>query len=130
MWRRRAWSWREAALDKVEGGEGARLLLPLDLVLGDRFDSGADRRELDGTEVPDGWMGLDVGPRTAEAYGREVAAAGTVFWNGPMGAFEMEPFAGGTRDGGRSRGRGLPPRRWWAAATPPRRWPRSAWPTA
>ena len=42
-------------------------------------------------------MGLDVGPRTAEAYGREIAAAGTVFWNGPMGAFEMEPFAGGTR---------------------------------
>ena len=66
-------------------------------MLGDRFDAEADRRELDGTEVPDGWMGLDVGPRTAEAYGREIAAAGTVFWNGPMGAFEMEPFAAGTR---------------------------------
>jgi phosphoglycerate kinase len=42
-------------------------------------------------------MGLDVGPRTAAAYGREIAEAGTVFWNGPMGAFELEPFAAGTR---------------------------------
>ena len=84
------------ALEKAEGSR-CRLLLPLDLVLGDRFESGADRRESDGTDVPDGWMGLDVGPRTVEAYAKEVAAAGTVFWNGPMGAFELEPFAGGTR---------------------------------
>jgi phosphoglycerate kinase len=74
-----------------------RLELPRDLVLGDRFDAGAERRELDGVDVPDGWMGLDIGPRTAEAYAAEVAAAGTVFWNGPMGAFELEPFAAGTR---------------------------------
>jgi phosphoglycerate kinase len=52
---------------------------------------------LDGVEVPEGWMGLDIGPRTAESYGREIGAAATVFWNGPMGAFELEPFAGGTR---------------------------------
>jgi phosphoglycerate kinase len=84
------------ALEKAERS-GCRLLLPLDLVLGDRFDAGADRRELDGTDVPDGWMGLDVGPRTTEAYARELAGAGTVFWNGPMGAFELEPFATGTR---------------------------------
>jgi phosphoglycerate kinase len=84
------------ALEKAEGG-GARLLLPVDLVLGDRFAADADRRELDGVDVPDGWMGLDVGPQTADAYAREVKAAGTVFWNGPMGAFELEPFAGGTR---------------------------------
>ncbi|TMK25397.1 MAG: phosphoglycerate kinase, partial [Actinobacteria bacterium] len=50
-----------------------------------------------GVDVPDGWMGLDIGPATAGRYGREVAAAGTVFWNGPMGAFEHEPFAAGTR---------------------------------
>jgi phosphoglycerate kinase len=85
------------ALDKAQSGGGARLLLPLDLVLGDRFDADADRRELDGTDVPDGWMGLDVGRRTADAYAKEIANAGTVFWNGPMGAFEMEPFASGTR---------------------------------
>jgi phosphoglycerate kinase len=48
-------------------------------------------------EVPEGWMGLDVGPRTAELYAEAIAAAGTVLWNGPMGAFELEPFAAGTR---------------------------------
>lgn len=85
------------ALARAEGDTRCRLLLPLDLVLGDAFDSAADRRELDGVDVPDGWMGLDVGPATVEAYAREIEAAGTVFWNGPMGAFEMEPFAAGTR---------------------------------
>jgi phosphoglycerate kinase len=84
------------ALEKAERSD-CRLLLPLDLVLGDRFDAAAERRVAEGTDVPDGWMGLDVGPRTAEAYAEEVARAGTVFWNGPMGAFEMEPFAAGTR---------------------------------
>jgi phosphoglycerate kinase len=84
------------ALDKAEEAR-CRLLLPLDLVVAERFDPGADRREVEGTDVPDGWMGLDVGPRTAEAYGQEIAGAGTVFWNGPMGAFELEPFAAGTR---------------------------------
>jgi phosphoglycerate kinase len=84
------------ALEKAESSD-CRLLLPVDLVLGDSFDADAERREQDGVEVPDGWMGLDVGSRTAEAYGEEIGRAGTVFWNGPMGAFEMEPFAGGTR---------------------------------
>jgi phosphoglycerate kinase len=84
------------ALAKAESSD-CRLLLPTDLVLGDRFDADADRRELDGTGVPDGWMGLDIGPRTAAAYAKEVVGAGTVFWNGPMGAFEMAPFASGTR---------------------------------
>jgi phosphoglycerate kinase len=84
------------ALAKAESSD-CRLVLPTDLVLGDRFDTGAERREQDGTEVPDGWMGLDIGPRTAAAYAEEVGRAGTVFWNGPMGAFEMEPFAAGTR---------------------------------
>jgi phosphoglycerate kinase len=65
--------------------------------VGDRFDATAERRELDGVEVPDGWMGLDIGKATAAEYAREIAGAGTVFWNGPMGAFELEPFAHGTR---------------------------------
>jgi phosphoglycerate kinase len=73
------------------------LRLPVDLVLGEAFDADTERRELDGVDVPDGWMGLDIGPRTAEAYGAEIAGAGTVFWNGPMGAFELEPFGSGTR---------------------------------
>ena len=76
---------------------GCRLFLPLDLVLGDRFEATAERRPLDGTDVPDGWMGLDIGPRTADDYAREIEAAATVLWNGPMGAFELEPFAAGTR---------------------------------
>ena len=54
-------------------------------------------RELDGVDVPDGWMGLDIGRDSAEAYASVIAGAGTVFWNGPMGAFELEPFAAGTR---------------------------------
>ena len=73
------------------------LVLPVDLVLGRSFDADTERRELDGVEVPDGWMGLDIGPRTAASYAAAIGAAGTVFWNGPMGAFELEPFAAGTR---------------------------------
>jgi phosphoglycerate kinase len=84
------------ALDRASRSD-CRLELPRDLVIGDRFDAGAQRRELDGIDVPAGWMGLDIGPRTSELYAAEVAAAGTVFWNGPMGAFELGPFAAGTR---------------------------------
>jgi phosphoglycerate kinase len=86
----------EKALKKAESSD-CELLLPEDLVLGDEFDAGAEKKELDGVDVPDGWMGLDIGPKTAEAYRAKVADAGTVFWNGPMGAFELEPFAEGTR---------------------------------
>ena len=71
--------------------------LPVDLVLGKAFDAATEVQELDGIDVPDGWMGLDVGPRTVADYSRVVGDAGTVFWNGPMGAFELEPFAAGTR---------------------------------
>jgi phosphoglycerate kinase len=84
------------ALLKAQDSD-CRLILPTDLTIADRFDANADRREIDDVAVPKGWMGLDVGPRTREAYAIEIAAAGTVFWNGPMGAFEMEPFAAGTR---------------------------------
>jgi phosphoglycerate kinase len=74
-----------------------KLRLPLDLVLGEAFAADTPRRDLDGVDVPDGWMGLDIGPKTSEAYAREIAGAGSIFWNGPMGAFELEPFAAGTR---------------------------------
>ncbi len=74
----------------------ARIELPGDLVIGDRLAADAEHRVLHGVEVPDGWMGLDIGPATAARYADEIAAAGTVFWNGPMGAFELEPFAAGT----------------------------------
>jgi phosphoglycerate kinase len=75
----------------------ARLLVPNDLVIGDRLAADATHRVLDGVEVPEGWMGLDIGPKTSERYASVIASAGTVFWNGPMGAFELEPFAAGTR---------------------------------
>ena len=79
------------------GNGGAALELPQDLVIGDRFAADAESKTIDSVDVPEGWMGLDIGPRTAEAYSMVVARAGTVFWNGPMGAFELEPFAAGTR---------------------------------
>ncbi len=79
------------------GESDCELRLPIDLVIGDSFDETAERREVEETDVPEGWMGLDIGLATAEAYAAEIVAAGTVFWNGPMGAFEMEPFAAGTR---------------------------------
>jgi phosphoglycerate kinase len=84
------------ALERAKESD-CELTLPVDLVLGKSFDAETEQRESDGVEVPDGWMGLDVGPRTAELYAKAVAGAGTVLWNGPMGAFEMEPFAAGTR---------------------------------
>jgi phosphoglycerate kinase len=86
----------EPARKVLEAGEG-KLQLPEDLVAGREFKADTERRELDGVDVPDGWMGLDVGRDTAERYAEVIGGAGTVFWNGPMGAFELEPFAGGTR---------------------------------
>ncbi len=74
-----------------------RLLLPVDLVLGREFSAATELRALDGVEVPEGWMGLDIGTNTAAKYAKRIAGGGTIFWNGPMGAFELEPFAGGTR---------------------------------
>jgi phosphoglycerate kinase len=84
------------ALDDADGSS-CELLLPTDLVIADRFAADADHRPLDGVDVPDGWMGLDIGPATAELYAERIASAGTVFWNGPMGAFELDSFAAGTR---------------------------------
>jgi phosphoglycerate kinase len=85
-----------AALERAAGSQ-CELALPVDLVLGRGFDAATERREGEGVEVPDGWMGLDVGPRSAAAYAAAIATAGTVLWNGPMGAFELAPFAAGTR---------------------------------
>jgi len=80
---------------KVGGDE--KLELPTDLVAGRAFAADTEVRELDDVDVPDGWMGLDIGAGTSERYAAEIAGAGTVFWNGPMGAFELAPFAAGTK---------------------------------
>ena len=85
-----------SALEQASSSR-ATLMLPVDLGLGERVEADAPRRELDGVDVPDGWMGLDIGPRTAASYAEAIAAAGTVFWNGPMGGFELDAFAAGTR---------------------------------
>jgi phosphoglycerate kinase len=88
----------ELARRTLESGEQVRagLQLPVDLVIADRLAADAEVETIDGVDVPEGKMGLDIGPRTAQAYAAAVAGAGTVFWNGPMGAFELEPFAAGT----------------------------------
>jgi phosphoglycerate kinase len=88
---------QSAADRRSSGGGGARLLLPSDLVCGDRLAADAAVLPIDGVDVPAGWMGLDIGPNTVERYSTEIARAGSVFWNGPMGAFELDPFAAGTR---------------------------------
>jgi len=89
----------EPAREALELAQSSRatLRLPVDLGLAERMDEGAPRRDSDGVDVPDGWIGLDIGPRTAAAYAEEIAKAGTIFWNGPMGVFELESFASGTK---------------------------------
>lgn len=76
---------------------GVRLMLPLDIVAAQRPAADAPVRVVEARAIPDGWIGLDIGPRTEAAFGAPIAAAGTVLWNGPMGVFELPPFAGGTR---------------------------------
>lgn len=72
------------------------LVLPEDVVAADRFAVDAATRVVPADAVPDGWMGLDIGPQAAQTYAERIVAAGEVFWNGPMGVFEMAPFAAGT----------------------------------
>jgi phosphoglycerate kinase len=86
-----------APAERVLADGADKVRLPVDLVCGEAFDAATPVTDVDGIDVPDGLMGLDVGPRTAAAYGEIIAGAGTVFWNGPMGAFELAPFAAGTR---------------------------------
>jgi len=85
-----------AARQVAEAAEavGHRILLPVDHVVAERLEAGAPTRVV--KQIPEGWMGLDIGPETAALYAAEVARAGTVFWNGPMGVFEIEDFAAGT----------------------------------
>ena len=74
---------------------GVRLLLPVDNVAGDKFDANCAVQVVD-DEIPEGWMGMDIGPKTVELYCAAVKGAGTVVWNGPMGVCEFDQFAKGT----------------------------------
>ncbi|SNR29322.1 phosphoglycerate kinase [Blastococcus mobilis] len=76
---------------------GERIVLPLDVVCATAFSAEAETSVVPVSEIPDGLMGLDVGPRTVEVFGQALGAARTVFWNGPMGVFELAPFQAGTR---------------------------------
>jgi phosphoglycerate kinase len=76
---------------------GVHIYLPVDVVIADSFASDAATRVVPATQIPDGWQGLDIGPRTSEMFAEVIAGANTVVWNGPMGVFEMPAFAAGTR---------------------------------
>ena len=87
------------ALDMVKKAEekGVKLLLPVDAVAADAFSNDANTQVVAQNEIPEGWMGLDIGPKTAEMFADAVKSAKTVVWNGPMGCFEMPKFADGTK---------------------------------
>jgi phosphoglycerate kinase len=86
-----------ARLVREARDRGIEVLLPLDVVVADEFSESATATTAAVAAIPPGEMGLDVGPRTAERYAAAISDAGSVFWNGPMGVFEWEAFAGGTR---------------------------------
>ena len=91
--------WEDYANDMVKKAaeKGVKLLLPVDTVVGDKFDAEANSKVVKAGEIEDGWEGMDIGPETAKTYAQAVADAGTVIWNGPMGVFEFDKFAVGTR---------------------------------
>ena len=90
--------WMDYANEMVRKAEekGVKLLLPVDTVCADAFDPDANTQIVTAGEIPDGWQGLDIGPKTIELYCEAVKDAGTVIWNGPMGVFEFAKFAKGT----------------------------------
>lgn len=87
----------DTAKETLEAAEKARVtfLLPVDNIAADAFDADA-KTQIVGKDIPEGWLALDIGPETAKLYAEEIAKAKTIVWNGPMGCFEMEPFAQGT----------------------------------
>ena len=91
--------WKDYANDMVKkaADKGVKLLLPIDTVIADKFAPDADSKVVKAGQIPEGWQGLDIGPDTVKLYCDAVDGAGTVIWNGPMGVFEFEKFAAGTK---------------------------------
>lgn len=91
--------WKGYALEMIDKAKakGVKLLLPVDTVIADAFAPDAASDVVESGKIPDGWQGLDIGPKTVELYCDAVKDAGTVIWNGPMGVFEFEKFAVGTK---------------------------------
>lgn len=85
----------DTAKELLQGGSD-KLMLPVDMVIADKFEAEAATKVIPAGDVPDGWRVLDIGPETVAVYSQVISEAGTVVWNGPMGVFEMEPFAKGT----------------------------------
>ena len=90
--------WLDYSLDMMKKAKekGVKFLLPVDTVAADKYAPDANSQVVKDGEIPDGWMGLDIGPETVKLYCDAVAGAGTVIWNGPMGVFEFPAFAKGT----------------------------------
>ena len=90
--------WKGYALEMIEKAKakGVKLLLPVDTVVADKFAADANSQVVEAGQIPEGWEGLDIGPKTVELYCNAVADAGTVIWNGPMGVFVFAKFAKGT----------------------------------
>ena len=84
-----------ASILKQAKEKGVNLLLPIDNVVADEFSETANTKIIEG-DVDEGWMSLDIGPKTIELYSEQISTAKTIVWNGPMGCFEMAPFANGT----------------------------------
>jgi len=83
-------------LDTTRGGP-SRILLPVDTIIAEEIDDAAPTREVSIADIPEDWLGVDIGPKTVSLFKSEIAKAGTVFWNGPMGVFEKPNFAEGTK---------------------------------
>ena len=81
---------------------GAKLVLPSDHLVSKSLDPSSETQVVTGSDIPDDWIGIDIGPATIAEYGRIIRSAGTVIWNGPMGKFEDEPFRKGTLEVGRA----------------------------
>ncbi len=89
----------ELALNTIEGAKemGVNLFLPTDTIIASEFDNNTAKKLADVNEIPDDWMGLDIGPETVKKFIEVIENSSTILWNGPMGVFEMENFAEGTR---------------------------------
>ncbi|MBX9852129.1 MAG: phosphoglycerate kinase [Cytophagaceae bacterium] len=88
----------DLALSLIEKAKkkGVKLILPLDNIIADKFDNNANRKTADSGQIPDGWQGLDIGPKTIKEFSSIIENSKTILWNGPMGVFEFENFAKGT----------------------------------
>ena len=86
------------SLIEKAAAKGVKMLLPSETVIASSFAADATSKIVPSDAIPDGWMGLDIGPAAVKAFAGEIAQAGTIVWNGPMGVFEFEKFAAGTRE--------------------------------